>query len=74
MSYHSVNLSSDQMDFCNWIDDEACLIAQGIKGQVPAEVELKGFMEIVKSKHNQRLQSDLRSLSSFVQNSHKSRQ
>lgn len=74
MSYHSVNLSSDQIDFCNWLDDETCLIAQGIKEQVPAEVELKGFMEIVKSKHNQRLQSDLRPLSPFVQKTHKRRQ
>lgn len=67
MSYHSVNLSSYQIDFCNWLDDETCLIAQGIKEQGPAETELKGFMEIVKSKHNQRLQSDLRPLSPFVQ-------
>ncbi|WP_353376654.1 hypothetical protein [Microbulbifer sp. NBRC 101763] len=52
MSFHSVNLSSDQAKCCSWLDDETCLIMQGIKEQGPAEVELKGFMEIVKLKHN----------------------
>lgn len=67
MSYHSVNLESDQIDFCNWLDDETSLIAQGIKEQSMAEAELKEFFEIEKSKHKKRLQSDLTSLLPFIQ-------
>lgn len=52
MHYHSSTLEAKSTDFIIWLDDEACLITEGIKELEPAKHELHEFLSAIASKHN----------------------
>ena len=54
--YHSSNLSVDFTNFIIWLDDEACLITEGIKELETAEDDLIRFLLGIKEKHSKRLE------------------
>jgi len=51
--YHSSKLSPDSVDFIIWLDDEVCLITEGIKELEPAERNLHEFLAGIVEKHNE---------------------
>lgn len=66
LHYHSSKLATDTTDFIMWLDDETCLIAEGIKEIEPAETVLHEFLSGIASKHNKSNHSDLVNLSPFL--------
>lgn len=66
MHYHSSKLEPDSTDFIIWLDDEACLVTEGIKELEPAKEELHEFLAGILEKHNKSKHSDLVKLSPFL--------
>ncbi|WP_444889691.1 hypothetical protein [Microbulbifer sp. DLAB2-AA] len=66
MHYHSSKLAADTTDFIIWLDDETCLIAEGIKELDPAIANLHKFLAGIVEKHNQSKHADLVKLSPFL--------
>ncbi|WP_019606641.1 hypothetical protein [Teredinibacter turnerae] len=64
--YHSSKLAPDSIDFLIWLDDEACLITEGIKELEPAKRNLQEFLAGIVEKHNKSKHSDLVKLSPFL--------
>ena len=52
MHYHSSKLDADTTDFIIWLDDESCLITEGIKELESAKQKLHKFLSAIASKHN----------------------
>ena len=66
MHYHSSKLAADITDFVIWLDDEACLITEGIKELDLATINLLKFLTSIVEKHNKSKHADLVKLSSFL--------
>ena len=66
MHYHSSKLAADSTDFIIWLDDEACLITEGIKELDPAKANLLEFLAGIGEKHNKSKHADLVKLSPFL--------
>lgn len=64
--YHSSKLSPDSIDFIIWLDDEVCLITEGIKELEPAKRNLHEFLAGIVEKHNKSKHSDLVKSSPFL--------
>ena len=64
--YHSSKPASDFTDFIIWLDDEACLITEGIKEHEPAKENLQVFLAGIVVKYNKSKHSDLVKLSPFL--------
>jgi len=59
MHYHSSKLAADTTDFIIWLDDEACLIAEGIKELESAKNNLHKFLAGIAEKHTVNSMKDL---------------
>jgi len=66
MHYHSLKLAADTTDFITWLDDEVCLITEGIKELEPAKDNLHKFLAGIAEKHNKSKHADLVKLSPFL--------
>jgi len=66
MHYHSSKLEADTTDFIIWLDDEVCLITEGIKELDPAKVNLLKYLAGIVEKHNKSNHADLVMLSPFL--------
>lgn len=64
--WHSSKLEPDSTDFIIWLDDEACLITEGIKELEPAKKNLHEFLSEIEEKHNKSKHADLVKLSPFL--------
>ncbi|MCA6059513.1 hypothetical protein HUF18_06955 [Thalassolituus sp. ST750PaO-4] len=64
--YHSSKLSPVSIDFIIWLDDEVCLITEGIKELEPAKKILQKFLAGIVEKHNKPKHADLVKLSPFL--------